>query len=105
MISSKTSINMMETGKRLKKLAQRNGYSVKDIQQYLGLSCPQPVYRWYKGIILPSVDNLLRLSELYHVHMEELLVRTVYILNYDVEKIKMSDFEERMRAYYYKLTA
>ena len=105
MISSKTSIDMIETGKRLKKLAQRRRYSVKDIQQYLGLSCPQPVYRWYKGIILPSVDNLLRLSELYHVHMEELLVRTVYILNYDVEKIKMSDFEERMRAYYYKLTA
>ena len=63
------------------------------------------MYRWYKGAILPSVDNLLRLSELYQVHMEELLVRTGYILNYDVEKIKMSDFEERMRAYYYKLTA
>jgi len=105
MISSKTSIDMIETGKRLKKLAQRKGYSVKDIQQYLGLSCPQPVYRWYKGVILPSVDNLLRLSELYQVHMEELLVKTGYILNYDVEKIKKSNFEERIRAYYLKLVA
>ena len=96
---------MIETGKRLKKLAQRRGYSVKDIQQYLGLSCPQPVYRWYKGVILPSVDNLLRLSELYQVHMEELLVKTGYILNYDVEKVKKSDFEERIRAYYLKLAA
>ena len=105
MISSKTSIDMIETGKRLKKLAQRKGYSVKDIQQYLGLSCPQPVYRWYKGVILPSVDNLLRLSELYQVHMEELLVKTGYILNYDVDKIKKSDFEERIRAYYLKIVA
>ncbi len=105
MISSKTSIDMIETGKRLKKLAQRSGYSVKDIQQYLGLSCPQPVYRWYKGVILPSVDNLLRLSELYQVHMEELLVRTGYILNYDAEKMKQSNFEERIRAYYLKLVA
>ena len=105
MISSKTSIDMVGTGKRLKKFAQKSGYSVNDVQQYLGLSCPQPVYRWYKGVILPSVDNLLRLSELYQVHMEELLVKTGYILNYDVEKIKMSDFEERMRAYYYKLAA
>jgi len=45
MISSKTSIDMIETGKHLKILAQKSGYSVKDIQKYLGLSCPQPVYR------------------------------------------------------------
>ena len=96
---------MIETGKRLKKLAQRNGYTVKDIQQYLGLSCPQPVYRWYKGVILPSVDNLLRLSELYQVHMEELLVKTGYVFNYDVEKIKQGNSEERIRAYYFKLVA
>ena len=87
MISSKTSIDIIETGKHLKKLAQRRGYSVKDIQQYLGLSCPQPVYRWYKGVILPSVDNLLRLSELYHVHMEELLIKTGYAFGYDIEKM------------------
>ena len=105
MISSKTSIDMIETGKRLRKLAQRNGYSVKDIQQYLGLSCPQPVYRCYKGVILPSVDNLLRLSELYQVHMEELLVRTGYILSYDVEKMKNENLEKRIRAYSFKLVA
>ena len=105
MISSKTSIDMVETGKILKKLAQRSGYSVKDIQQYLGLSCPQPVYRWYKGVILPSVDNLLRLSELYQVHMEKLLVKTGYICDYDVKKTKQSNFEERIRAYYLKLVA
>ncbi|MBR5126935.1 MAG: helix-turn-helix transcriptional regulator [Roseburia sp.] len=102
MTKSRTTIDMKETGKHLKKLAQRSGYSVKDIQQYLNLSCPQPVYRWYKGDILPSVDNLLRLSELYQVHMEELLVKNKYILNYDTEKI---NFEKRIRAYYFKLVA
>lgn len=29
-----------------------------------------------RGSILPSVDHLLRLSELFGVHMEELLVKT-----------------------------
>lgn len=105
MISSKTSIDMIETGKRLKKLAQKRGYSVKDIQKYLGLSCPQPVYRWYKGVILPSVDNLLRLSELYQVHMEELLVKNGYVLIYDVEKMNEKNIEKRLRAYHYKLAA
>ena len=69
---SGTSIDIIGTGKKLKTMAINNGYSVKDIQEYLGLSCPQSIYRWYKGVILPSVDNLFRLSELYHVHMEEL---------------------------------
>lgn len=105
MISSKTSIDMIETGKRLKKFARRSGYSVKDIQQYLGLSCPQPVYRWYKGVILPSIDNLLRLSELYQVHMEELLVKTGYILSCDVENVMRGNFEERLIAYYFKMVA
>ena len=66
---------MKLTGLRLKLYATRQGLSVKDIQNYLCLSCPQPIYRWYKGIILPSVDNLLRLSELFNVHMEDLLVK------------------------------
>ena len=105
MISSKTSIDMIETSKCLKKLAQRSGYSVKDIQQYLGLSCPQPIYRWYKGIILPSVDNLLRLSELYQVHMEELLIKTGFILTYDVETMKRSSLEDCIRPYYIRMVA
>lgn len=85
---SGTSIDIMETGKKLKTMAINNGYSVKDIQEYLGLSCPQSIYRWYKGVILPSVDNLFRLSELYHVHMEELLVRDneiVFLFDYVAE--------------------
>ena len=105
MISSKTSIDMIGTGKHLKKLAQKRGYTVKDIQCYLGLSCPQPVYRWYKGDILPSVDNLLRLSELYHVHMEELLVRIGCVVRYDVEKVQIENLEKRVRAYCYRLVA
>ena len=105
MISSRTSVDMIKTGKRLKEFAQRSGYSVKDIQQYLGLSCPQPVYRWYKGVILPSVDNLLRLSELYHVHMEELLVKTGYILCYEVMEMNEKNLEKRLRAYCCRLAA
>ena len=106
MKSSKTSIDMISTGKHLKNLARRYGYSVKYIQQYLGLSCPQPVYRWYKGAILPSIDNLLKLSELYHLHMEELLIKTdQHIFIFDVEEMKSHNFEERIRAYYFKVAA
>ena len=50
------------------------GCSVRDIQEYLQLSCPQPIYRWFQGRILPSVDHLYMLSRLFQVHMEDLLI-------------------------------
>ena len=102
MIESKNIIDMEKTGNNLRKYAYENGYSVRDIQQYLGLSCPQPIYRWFKGAILPSVDNLFRLSELFHIHMEELLVKKhsaemceefTFIVN------DSSMFFKRMKAY------
>ncbi len=75
MFENRSSIDLNKTGMKLQWYARKFGYSVKDIQAYLRLSCPQPIYRWYKGQILPSVDNLLRLSELFCVHMEELIVK------------------------------
>ena len=103
MNENKTSIDMRITGLKLQKFARQNGYSVKDIQKYLRLSCPQPVYRWYKGSILPSVDNLLRLSELFHVHMEELLVKeysdNMFERFTSIENDSLA-FYKRMKAYY-----
>ncbi len=84
-------IDMKRTGTRLKKLFESAGYTPKMIQQYLHLSCPQPIYRWYKGLILPSVDHLLMLSELLGLHMEELLVkkqRDKYILDFSCDERK-----------------
>lgn len=52
----------------------QQGYSVKDIQHLLHLSCPQPIYRWMKGQVLPTVDHLYIIARVLHVHMEELLV-------------------------------
>lgn len=85
---SDTSIDAVKTGNRLKLLAKYHGYSVKDIQEYLGLSCPQSIYRWYKGIILPSIDNLFCLSKLYHLHMEELLVTKSEESDFSIDKMQ-----------------
>ncbi|MCR5824605.1 MAG: helix-turn-helix domain-containing protein [Lachnospiraceae bacterium] len=103
-----TSIDMRRTGLRLQKFAKQNGYSVKDIQKYLCLSCPQPVYRWYKGSMLPSVDNLLRLSELFRVHMEELLVKEHSCNLYEEITTFKTDSQalcNRMKAYFINVAA
>lgn len=67
-------INLRRTGAHLKEMIRRKGYTVKDIQRQLHLACPQPVYRWFKGQMLPSVDHLYMLSCLLGVHMDELLL-------------------------------
>ncbi len=115
-------IDMQRTGIRLKEFIQKRGYCVADIQEYLHLSCPQPVYRWFKGMILPSVDHLLMLSELLGVHMEELLVKKQNSLSssfsiawaesldwndeivYQEEKSKTRKAKLRLMTYYKKLT-
>lgn len=94
-----SSIDMISTGHKLKKYIHKSGMSVKDIQSYLHLSCPQPIYRWLNGKILPSVDHLLALSELFGVHMEELLVKkqvkTSRVIQFDVKR-----FKKRISSYY-----
>ena len=52
-------IDMQRTGKKLKHMIESAGYTPRIIQEYLHLSCVQPIYRWYKGKILPSVTICL----------------------------------------------
>lgn len=88
-------IDMIKTGQKIKECVQKTGYTVKDIQKILNLSCPQPVYRWFKGQILPSVDHLYTLSRIMGVHMEELIVTK------NDTAIKEKHFgEERILSYY-----
>lgn len=70
-----TSMDMILTGQLIKRLVSEAGYSVSEVQNRLGLSCPQPIYRWYKGKTLPSVDNLFMLSSMLGLHMEDFLIQ------------------------------
>lgn len=63
-------INLLETGQNIKRIMLLKGMTVKDIQDYLGLSTPQSIYHWFDGRNLPTLDNLYALSELFHVPMD-----------------------------------
>ena len=67
-------IDMKKTGNLLKEKIEQAGYSVKEIQELLMLSCPQPIYRWFNGKVLPSGDHLYALGNILHMHMEDLLI-------------------------------
>jgi len=67
-------IDLLATGRRIEQRRKAAGLSVRDVQAYFGFEYPQAVYKWQHGECLPSVDNLLALSKLLQVPMEDLLV-------------------------------
>ena len=67
-------IDLRRTGKNIAHLRRNAGLTVKDLQEYFGFEYPQAVYKWQRGESLPTVDNLLALSLLLGVSMEDLLV-------------------------------
>ena len=98
-------IDMMATGRHIRSLIMKAGYSVGDIQRILGLSCPQPVYRWFQGRVLPSIDHLYKLSMLLEVHMENMLVTAppefaLFLWQFDAQKTarRFEAYSERMVA-------
>ena len=67
-------IDMVGTGENIMRLRVQNGYSVKDIQDVFGFATPQAIYKWQHGTAMPTVDNLVVLAALFHVHMDDILV-------------------------------
>lgn len=66
-------IDQKKTGEKMKKMLLGKGYDVKALQKYLNLSGTQSIYRWFQGKMLPSIDNLLAISDLLGVSVEDLL--------------------------------
>lgn len=92
-------INQQRTGQKLKIMFKLAGYDVKYIQKHLNLSCPQPIYRWFKGQNLPTAEKLYALSILLGVHMEELLVLQGQLMNVGLYKVAKKPTDKRLLYY------
>ena len=68
------SIQQKETGENIRRLLKSNGYTVKDVQEVMGFENPQAVYKWLSGKSLPNLENLLILSKLLNISIENIPV-------------------------------
>ena len=99
---------MIMTGQILKNNIKKCGYTVREIQKLLNLSCPQPIYRWMRGRTMPSLDNLYMLSSILGVHMEDLLLPKqdeVWLLQWDEnnqESRRLKAYEQQREQSFYK---
>ncbi len=67
-------IDVAATGRNIRRLRLEKGYTVRELQEYLGTDCPQGIYHWQSGRNLPSTDNLYALSKLWGVSINDILV-------------------------------
>ena len=67
-------IDLKATGQNIELLRKSAGVSVRDIQDVMGFANPQAVYKWQKGVCLPTIDNLVILAAVLDVTIDEILV-------------------------------
>lgn len=71
-------INLIETGKNITRLMQKNGLKVTDLQEVFGFEYPQAIYKWKRGECLPTVDNLIILAALFKTTVDDIIVTNYY---------------------------
>jgi len=67
-------INAAATGHNIDRLRSRKGLSVRDMQEEFGFTSPQAIYKWIHGSTLPSIDNLVILSKVLGVSMDDIII-------------------------------
>lgn len=66
-------IDLQQTGEKIKSLRKFSGFSVHELQDLFGFQYPQAIYAWEKGHSVPTVDNLLVLSRLFGVAIDDIV--------------------------------
>lgn len=67
-------IDMTATGNNIMRMRINAGMTVKDLQDVFGFTTPQAIYKWQRGTALPTVDNLVVLSAVFGVKIDDILV-------------------------------
>lgn len=69
-------INLEKTGENIKNLREAKNISVKELQDILGFTTPQAIYKWQWGESLPSIDSLVVLAKVFETTIQNILIIT-----------------------------
>lgn len=96
-------INKRETGINLRRIMDRRGITVKEVQQYLELASVQSVYHWLNGLSMPTIDNLYALSELFQIPIDKMVCGNRAPIVQDISSKLKDERDRRLYVYYEKL--
>lgn len=66
-------IDNSATGLRILELCRCNGMNTNDLSEILGFTGPQAVYNWIEGKSKPSLDNLLKISNVFGTDVNDII--------------------------------
>ena len=73
-MSTIPTVNMIQTGNKIKMLREQSGLSVKELQTIFGFGTPQAIYKWQRGAAMPTLDNMIVLAAVFRVSIDEIVV-------------------------------
>ncbi|MCQ2242064.1 helix-turn-helix transcriptional regulator [Treponema sp.] len=84
-------VNLSATGNNIKALMKKSGVSARNLQFLMDFPYIQTIYNWTRGINLPTIDNLVVLSKIFNVSINEIVVT-------DMVEITLNSASEIMSA-------
>ena len=66
-------MDLVETGRKLKLIALNRGLRTKDLANILGIT-EWTLSKYFRGERLPDITTLIRLSAVFHMRIDSLLV-------------------------------
>lgn len=66
-------IDVVSTGQNIKRMRKAAGMKIKDVQDACGVTSTS-VCNWQNGKAVPTVDNLIILSAIWHVKIDDIIV-------------------------------
>lgn len=67
-------IDVYATGQNIRAMLKAQGITTTEVKDLLCLCSHQAIYKWYRGESLPNIDNLVALSRLLGVKVDDILV-------------------------------
>lgn len=67
-------IDPVSTGSNIRTLIRNSGHTISGVGRMLGLADMSTMYKWLRGDALPAIDNMLALSILLGVSINDILV-------------------------------
>ena len=67
-------IDARATGENINRMRKARGLSTAEMQDILGFTNRNAIYKWFRGVNLPTLDNIVILAALFEVNVSDIIV-------------------------------
>lgn len=72
-MNQKSILDRYKTGENIRNNIIESGYTYDQVAEILELTTARVIYDWVNGIKMPSLENLIKLTLLFNIQLEDIL--------------------------------